>query len=77
VGAAVIQWERSQAKRKTAVRAGISSQCEFLGMLWNLVRGAVSNSCCWQSVEHRGGLAALGQRRGGVARAGEEPEGRS
>jgi hypothetical protein len=75
VGAAVIQWGRSRSKRTTAVRAGISSQSEFLGMLWNLGRGAASTSCCWQSAVHRGVLAALGQRRGGVACAGKSQRG--
>jgi hypothetical protein len=53
------------------VRTVISSRSEFLGMLWNLGRGAASNSYCWWSVAHRGGLVVLGQRRGGVARTGK------
>jgi hypothetical protein len=44
-------------------------------MLWNLVRGAASNSYCRRSAAHRGGLAALGQRRGSVARAGKSQRG--
>jgi hypothetical protein len=44
-------------------------------MLWNLVRGVASNSCCRRSAAHRGGLAALGQRRGSVARAGKSQRG--
>jgi hypothetical protein len=31
----------------------------------------VSSSCCWRPAAHRGGLATLGQRLGGVARAEE------
>jgi hypothetical protein len=34
-----------------------------------------SDSCCWQLVAHRGGRAALGQRRGGVARSEENQRG--
>jgi hypothetical protein len=71
----MIQWGRSRSKRTTAVRAGISSRSEFLGMLWNLGRGAASTSYCWRSEAHRGGLAALGQRRGGVARTGKSQRG--
>jgi hypothetical protein len=35
----------------------------------------VSSSCCWQPVAHRGDRAELGQRRGGVARAGKSQKG--
>jgi hypothetical protein len=58
-----------------AVRAGISSQSEFLGMLWNLGIGTASTSCCWRSAVHRCGLAAIRQRRGGVARSEENQRG--
>jgi hypothetical protein len=75
VDAAVIQWGRSRSKRAMAVRVGICSGSEFLGMLWNLGIGAASTSCCWQSAAHRGGLAAIGQRRGGVARSEENQRG--
>jgi hypothetical protein len=67
VGAAVIQWSSSRAKRTTAVRAGKSSQREAPGYAEELGKGTASDSCCWRSAAHHGGLAELGQRRGGVA----------
>jgi hypothetical protein len=67
VGAAVIQWRRSRAKRTTAVRGGISSRREAPGYAEELGKGTASDSYCWRSMAHRGGRAALGQRRGGVA----------
>jgi hypothetical protein len=31
----------------------------------------MSSSCCWRPAAHRGDRAELGQRRGGMARAGK------
>jgi hypothetical protein len=71
VSAAVIQWRQSRERQTTAVRVDISSRREAPSHVVGLRSGTTRSSCCWRSTAHRGGWAALGQRRGGVARSEE------
>jgi hypothetical protein len=58
-----------------AVRADISSRREAPGRVVGLRSSTARSSCCWRSAAHRGGRAELGQRRGGVACAGNSQRG--
>jgi hypothetical protein len=57
----------------TVVQAGISSRREAPSHAVGLRSGTAHGSCCGRS--HRGGRAALGQRRGGMARSEENQRG--
>jgi hypothetical protein len=71
----VIQWRRSRQRQTTAVRVDISSRREAPGHAVGSRSGTAHGSCCWRSTAHRGSRAALGQRRGGVARLEENQRG--
>jgi hypothetical protein len=62
--------------RWSAVKGGRGSDpVEAPGYAEELRKGTSSDSCCWRLAAHRGGLAVLGQRRGGMAHSEENQRG--